>query len=369
MGRQRRRLTWRERQLKAVLRSRTAPYRLVQRARMVHLRVFERRSWAEVARRTGACVNTVKLWVRRWRDDRRVAALDDRPRTGRPRTISLRAEAEVLSIACRRPGELGRLEGVWRQVDIASEATARGCPLSRSTVQRILDTAEVKPHKERYYLFTKKDRPQYEARRDAITDLYQRVFPPDEILVCIDEKTGIQAIGLPKNYPHGGRRAAGKGYPARIDPHYCRHGRRSLVAAVHPGSGQLLHAEVYPPKGFKSAQMIAFLQAMAKKYPHIRRFHVVWDNGSTHTSKDTQAFLRSEEGQRFRVECTPAHASWLNLCENFFSRFSRRYLRGQRYASVDALDAHLRAAVADYGRWAKPLKWTYNPRREAAAAA
>lgn len=369
MRRQRRRRPQRERKLEAVLRSRTAPYRLVQRARMVKLRVFEQRSWADVARRTGACINTVKLWVGRWRADRRLAALDDRPRTGRPPTVSLRAEAEVLSLACRRPGEVGRLEGVWRQTDLAHEAAARGYPVSRSTVQRILDTAEVKPHKERYYLFTKKDRPQYEARRDAIADLYQAALPPDEIVVCIDEKTGIQAIGLPKNYPHGGRRAAGTGYPARIDPHYCRHGRRSLVAAVHPGSGQLLHADIYPPTGFKSAQMVAFLRALAKKSPHIRRFHLVWDNGSTHTSKETKAFLRSAEGQRFAVRCTPAHASWLNLCENFFSRFSRRYLHGQRYVSVEALEAHLRAAVDEYGTWATPLTWTYNPRRQAAVAA
>ena len=361
--------TKRQRKLEDLLRSRTAPYRLVQRAQMVKLRVYEGLGWAKVARRTGASVNTVKTWVERWKADRRVASLEDQKRSGRPPAVFKQAEAVVLSIACRRPGELGRLEGMWRQIDIAFEAQKQGIKTSRSTVQRILARAEVQPHKERYYLFTKKDRPDYEARRDAINDLYQRDLPPDEVVVCIDEKTGIQALGLPRGYPHGGRRAGGKGYPARIDQHYRRHGSRSLVAAVTPATGKLLHAAVYPPKGFKSRHMVAFLKELLAKCPHIRRFHIVWDNGSTHVSKETRAFLRSEEGQRLVVLYTPAHASWLNLCENFFSRFSRRYLHRQRYDSLESLESHLLAALEDYPRWAEPMEWTYNPRREAARAA
>jgi len=366
MSAQSRRPSKRERKLHEVVRSRVSPAGLVRRARMVVERLFERRGWAEVARRNRASVNTVKTWVLRWKEDRRVQSLHDRPRSGRPPTVSMSAEAVVLSIACRRPSELGRLEGMWRQVDIAEEATKAGSSVSRSTVQRILARAEVKPHKERYYLFTKKDRPDYEARRDAIADVYQRDLPDGEVVVCIDEKTGIQALGLPKGYPHGGRRGAGKGCPARIDQHYRRHGSRSLVAAVNPTDGKLLYSAVYPPRGFKSLQMVEFLEALAKNNPHIRRFHVVWDNGSTHVSKETKRFLSSEAGARFSLYYTPAHASWLNLCENFFSRFSRRYLRGQRYDSVEHLEAHLLAALVDYQRWARRMEWTYNPAREAA---
>ena len=112
--------------------------------------------------------------------------------------------------------------------------------------------------------------------------------------------------------------------------------------------------------------MVAFLEELARKHPHIRRFHVVWDNGSTHVSKETKRLLRSTARARFIVLYTPAHASWLNLCENFFSRFSRRYLHGQRYDSVEALELHLLAALADYERWARRIEWTYNPAREAA---
>jgi transposase len=361
------RLTKRLTRLDRLVRSQTAEHRLVQRARIVLLRVYHRLSIAEVARVVGVCRNTVKRWEARWRADRRIASLEDHERSGRPPVILVRAQAVVLSIACRRPEELGRLEGTFRQQDIAEEAAKRGVVVSRPTVQRILARAEVKPHKERYYLFTKKERPDYEARRDAICDAYQRDLPDDEMLVCIDEKTGIQAIGLPEGLPHGGRRAGGNGSPGRIDQHYVRHGSRSLVAAVRPDTGKLVHSAVYPPKGFKSDQMVEFLEALAAKHPNIRVFHVIWDNGATHVSKATKAFLASTPvGQRFTVLYTPAHASWLDLCENFFSRFSRRYLRGKRYDSVEALEKHLDAALDDYQGWASPMAWTYNPRRKAA---
>jgi len=253
------------------------------------------------------------------------------------------------------------------QAIIAEEAAKQGVMLSRSSVQRIMALAEVKPHRERYYLFTVKDRPEYIARRDAICAAYTRDYPDDEILVCMDEKTGIQALGLPKKLPYGGRRTAAPGIPARIDQHYVRHGSRSLVVAVSPTSGKLVHSAVYPPKGFKSADAIEFLRGLAAAVPDARVIHIVWDNGSTHTSRLMKAFLASEEGSRFQVLYTPPHASWLDLAENFFSRFSRRYLHGKRYDSVEHLEAHLAAALADYQGVARPMRWTYAPQERAAA--
>ncbi|NOY24753.1 MAG: IS630 family transposase, partial [Oligoflexia bacterium] len=131
------------------------------------------------------------------------------------------------------------------------------------------------------------------------------------MLVCIDEKTGIQALGLPKKLPYGGRRAAAPGIPARIDQHYVRHGSRSLVVAVRPDTGRLAHCGVFPSRGFKSAEMIQFLRELAEGLPHARVIHIIWDNGPTHASRATKAFLASEEGRRFRVLYTPPHASWL----------------------------------------------------------
>jgi transposase len=350
-----------------LVRGQATAHRLVIRARIVLMRVFEGQSVSATARAVGVERATVRTWEARYRQERSVQALEDRKRTGRPARVGAREQATVLGLACQRPEDLGRLEGRMTQAILVEEAARQAASMSRSTVQRILSRAEVKPYRERYYLFTIKDRPDYFARRDAICAAYVRVYAPDEVLLCLDEKTGIQALGLPKGLPRGGRRAAAPGQPARIDPHYVRHGSRTLVAAVRPDNGQLVHSAVFPSRGYRSAEAIQFLRDTASALPHARIIHLVWDNGPTHVSAAMKAFLASEEGQRFRVLYTPPHASWLDLAENFFSRFSRRYLRGKRYTSLAHLDAHLAAALLDYNRRARPMRWTYNPAHRAAA--
>jgi hypothetical protein len=210
-------------------------------------------------------------------------------------------------------------------------------------------------------LFTDKSDPEYLARRDAICALYTRELPDDEVVVCLDEKTGVQALGLPPGLPHGGRRAAARGRPELVDHHYVRHGSRTLVAAVRPDTGKLVTAEVFPARGYDSHDTVAMLQSILSVLPDMRRIHLIWDNGPTHRSTRTQEFLASPEAQQFAVLYTPCHASWLNLAENFLSRFSRRYLRHRRHASLDAFDEHLYACIEDYANWARGMSWSYNP--------
>jgi len=356
-----------KRKLRKLIDSEKAEVRLVRRARIVWLRFVLRLSVSATAHDLDITRPTVRLWASRYATGRSLLALRDASRTGRPARLGTREQAVVLSIACRRPEELGRLEGRMFQSVIVEEAEREGVTLSRSSVQRILAGAEVQPHRERYYLFTNKERPDYAARRDAICEAYLRDYRDDELLVCMDEKTGIQALGLPVGLPHGGRRAPTSGIPGRIDQHYVRHGSQTLVVAVHPNTGELLLGRTYPSRGYKTDETVEFLRELARTLPNMRRIHLVWDNGSTHISKQMKRFLASDEGQRFRALYTPAHASWLNLAENFFSRFSRRYLAGRRYESLKALDDHLHATMDDYPRIARPMRWTYNPAQRKAA--
>jgi transposase len=298
--------------ISAISRRKTVQARLVARAKIVVGVVFEGRSIAEMARELGTTRATIRFWARRFRENGTIEALDDHHRTGRPARLGTREQAVVLGLACQRPEDLGRIEGRMTQPIIVEEATKQGLKLSRSSVQRIMALAEVKPYRERYYLFTVKDRPEYIARRDAICDAYTREYPKDEVLICIDEKTGIQALGLPKKLPHGGRRPAAPGLPARIDQHYVRHGARTLVIAVLPNTGRLAHSAVFPSRGFKSTEAIQFLRDIAVTLPKTRVIHVIWDNGPTHTSKVMKSFLASDEGQRFHVLYTPPHASWVS---------------------------------------------------------
>ena len=353
------------REVRTLARRGSAPARLVLRARMVVAVVFDDRSISEVAGGLGCARDTVRLWTGRYRASGTVEALEDHMRTGRPARLTCKDQAVVLSVACQRPQDFGRCEGKMTQQMIAEEATRQGTALKRSSVQRILSAAEVRPHREAYYLFTRKDDPDYVPRRDAICDIYTRTLPPDELVVCMDEKSGVQVLGFPKRTPRGGRMPAGYGQPARIEQHYNRHGTRTFVGAVRPDTGKLVAAGVYAAKTYKTAQTIDLLRAMRRALPDIRLIHLVWDNGSTHRSAEMRAFLASEEGMVFHVLYTPTHASWLNLAENLLSRFSRRYLHGKRWTGLEAFDADMAVCIDAYATVAKPMRWRYNPREQA----
>lgn len=352
-------------ELRRLARGRQTSASLVLRARIVLRVVYEGQSISATARALGVVRDTVREWVTRFRDYPSVDTLHDRVRTGRPPRITLRDQAVVLSLACQQPADLGRCEARMFHSVIQQEAAKCGLVLSRSSVQRILANAEVRPHREAYYLFTRKDDPEYVRRRDAICDLYTRSLPLGEIVVCFDEKTGVQVLGVPAKTPHNGWQSAAPGRAARREQHYRRHGARTVVGAVVPSTGRLVAQGVFASGCYKTAETIEIFRQMRRNLPEMNRIHVVMDNGSTHRSTEMKAFLASEEGKVFVVYYTPVHASWLNLAENFLSRFSRRYLHGKRWSGLEAFDADMEQCFSAYQEVAKPMRWKYNPQERA----
>lgn len=275
-----------EGEVRTLARGQATEARLVSRAAMVVAVVYDGVGIVRAARQHGVVRHTVSSWVKRFLANPGVDALQDAERSGRPPTYGDRDHAIVLTLACQRPEDVGRLEGRMTQAIIAEEAAKRGVPVSRSTVQRTMATAEVRPHKERYYLFTDKSDPQYVPRRDAICDLYTQDLPPDEVVVCFDEQTGLQALGLRRGLPHGGRRSAAHGQDPLLEHQYVRHGSRSLSAVVRPDTGELVCAEVFPSRGYDTTCAISMLETVLDVLPadRYRKVHVVMDNGPTHRS-------------------------------------------------------------------------------------
>ena len=337
----------------------------MERAAIIVHHVFEGLGTRDTARALDITRQTVAKWTQRFLADPRIESLCDALRSGRPSDYGEHDHAVILTLACQRPEDVGRLEGRMTQEIIAEEAAKQGVGVSRSTVQRVLAKAEVRPHKERYYLFTDKKHPEYVERRDAICALYTAELPDDEVVVCFDEMPGVQALGLPKRLPHDGRLPAKEGHDPKVDFQYVRHGARTISAIIRPDTGALLVGEVFPASGYDTDCAIAMLDTLLAVLPSYRRIHLVWDNHSTHRSAAMKEFLASDRAARLHPVYTPTHASWLDLAENFFSRFSRRYLRGKRYTSLAALDEHVYACFADYARVARPMRWTYNPGKAA----
>src|SRR5690349_24658702 len=88
-------------ELERLARARTAPARLVERARIV-LGAADGRPVGQIARELNVSRPTISAWVRRFNDGG-LAALEDRPRLGRPPTYDADRRAAVLAAALTDP--------------------------------------------------------------------------------------------------------------------------------------------------------------------------------------------------------------------------------------------------------------------------
>ncbi len=184
------RLTRRQRRELAKLVARTsAAHALVQRARMI-LRLASGQWPATVARAMGVSDRCVSKWRARWLATRDVRGLEDADRPGRPARISVAVKCELVEMAGDRQKGVAFRE-VWTQQSLADALLVRrGIAVSRSTVQRVLDSRGMRPHRVRQWLHSPD--PDFCPKVERVCDLY--LYPPKgSIVLCIDEKP-MQAL-------------------------------------------------------------------------------------------------------------------------------------------------------------------------------
>jgi transposase len=346
-----------EAMLRRLAGSRTAPVREVERAKVL-LGYAQGIPIADLARRIGVSRPAIYACI-----DKALAAgvqtgLKDAYHRPHEPEISDEARAWVVSIACTKPVEHGLAAELWSISGlarfVAAHAEAAGFPrlahAGKSTVWRILDEVDIKPHKIAYYLERRDpdfDRKMHEVLmvyRDVSIQATGAVDPdrPDPVYtVSVDEKPGVQALGLtaPGLPPVPGKaRAIGRDYE------YVRHGTVSILAGIDLHSGHI-HAAVEDRQ--RSLEFIGLLRRLNAYYPPEAIIRVVLDNHSAHISKETRAYLATRSG-RFEYVHTPKHGSWLNLIECAFSKMARTFLRHIRVDSVDELKARILAGIAEF---------------------
>jgi transposase len=353
--------------LKELAGSRTAPLREVERAKVL-VGYAEGGSITQLQREIGVSRPMIYKCIDK--------ALSAGVRTGlkdayhRPHEpqIGDQAKAWVVSIACTKPKDHGLAAELWSISAlarfVAEGAQRAGCPrlasAGKSTVWRILDEHEIKPHKIHYYL-EKRD-PEFDRKMQEVLLVYRDVSiyasgavhdaRPDPIYtVSVDEKPGVQAIGLtapdlpPVPRAHGAR---GRDYE------YIRRGTVSILAGIDLHSGHIL-ANVQDRH--RSAEFIELLKRFDAYYPPEAIIRVVLDNHSAHISQQTMAYLATRPG-RFEYVHTPKHGSWLNLIECVFSKMARTFLRHMRVDSVDELKARILKGIDEFN--ASPVVFRWN---------
>jgi len=123
----------------------------------------------------------------RW--SRRVARL---AQTGQAsKALSGDQRVALTELACRGPSDVDRGITHWSASELrdAFVGYPGGADVSARTIGRALAEANLKPHRQRYFL-TSRD-PLFREKRRDIVSLYLRP-PPGATVLCLDEKPSIQ---------------------------------------------------------------------------------------------------------------------------------------------------------------------------------
>ena len=326
--------------------SQTGSVRDARRARLILL-AAEGLSSALIAKQLPMSEEYVALWRRRFLE-RRVAGLVDDRRPGRPRRLGHDEQIQIAALATSAKA-VDDPVATWSYLEIAEKLNAVGVAVSASQVWRILRNLDIDLTKVRGWL-NRRDDPQFWDRVRDVCGLY--LNPPEQnaLVLSVDEKTGIQA-----KRRIVADRPAGPGRARRREFEYKRDGTASLVAALDIHSGEVL---AKPIVRNDSVTFCDFLDDIDRAVAPDRKIFLILDNGSSHVSKATRAWLAAHP--RFEAHYTPVHASWVNQVELFFSILQRKVIRNGNFQNRQDLIDKLLRFIADYDQTAKPFAWTYS---------
>ncbi|GAB1476444.1 IS630-like element ISMsm5 family transposase [Bacillota bacterium] len=356
--------------LRKIANSRTEEARRVQRANILLLS-SEKVTQTKIAETVGLSRPSVILCLKKYLEAGWEYALSDSSRPGRPAIISDETNMWVRNIACQKPGNFGYPQELWTisklQKHIQKTCEEAGHPelkdVAKSKVWSILNSAEIKPHRIRYYL-ERRD-PEFESKMHDVLLVYKQVelmfdangnivWPDGErktVTLSYDEKPGIQAIA---NVADDLLPTQTHGFIAR-DSEYKRLGTVSLLAGI-----DLLTGKIIPriSDTHKSADFVAFLKVLDKEYDQSDKIRIILDNHSIRTSKETRQYLATVP-DRFEFVFTPTHGSWLNLIESFFGKLARVCLRGIRVKSKEELIERIYRYIDEVNDDPIVYHWTY----------
>ena len=356
--------------LKLQTRARTIQAQTVTRARILLLRA-DSVSIDAIADKVGLNRCSVMLCLKKFKEGGIENALFDAPGRGRNAEITDEEKAWIINIACQKPIDFGYAAETWTYEKLTSHinktAEAAGytrlSTIHKSTVNTILDEADIKPHKITYYCENRD--PDFDSKMHNVLLVYKQLemqFDESGKLIIsedtpihvlsYDEKPGIQAIATTSDdlMPDEKHSTINRDYE------YTRLGTLSLLAAIDLQTG-----EAIPLVRDKHSSMeyIEFLKLLDDKYPKGDKLRIVLDNLKVHTSEATRKYLATVPG-RFEFVFTPKHGSWLNMVEGFFSKMTRQMLRGIRVKSKEELTNRIYRYFAEINEEPIVFHWKYN---------
>lgn len=309
---------------------------LVQRARIVLL-ASQGLANARIAAEVGTTTTSVWKWRKRYAQAG-LAGLDDAPRSGRPKQVD---DERIIAATLRPPP---KKYGVTHW---SSRLLAEHLGIGNATVARAWRTYGVQPWRSETFKFSTD--PELVGKVTDVVGLY--LAPPENaIVLCVDEKSQIQA--LDRTAPMLPMR---RGDVEKRTHDYKRHGTTTLFAALEIATGHVTAA--VKPK-HRRQEFLSFLRQLDRAYPD-QDLHLVMDNYATHKTPDVKDWLAKHP--RFHVHFTPTSGSWLNLVEVWFGIIDRQAIRRGVFTSVKDLNAKIRQFITGWNNRKHPFVWTKTP--------
>lgn len=335
--------------LETQTKARTIQAQTVARARILLLKA-DGYSIEAIADKVDMNRKSVMLCINKFNEGGIENALFDAPGRGRNAEITDDEKAWIINIACQKPVDLGYSAEVWTRAlltkhinKFAEEAGhTRLSTISQSKVRTILEEADIKPNKIKYYCENRD--PDFDRKMHNVLLVYKQLslqfdengellpFGDDDQIIHVlsyDEKPGIQAIATTSDdlLPDDNHSTISRDYE------YKRLGTISLLTGIDLQTGEAIPLV---KESHNSNDYVEFLKLLDNKYPKEEKIRLVLDNLKVHSSVETRKYLATVP-ERFEFVFTPKQGSWLNLVEGFFSKMTRQMLKGIRVKTKDEL--------------------------------
>src|SRR5437868_9986530 len=222
-------------------------------------------------------------------------------------------------------------------------AKAQG--VSHSTVNRLWQLHNLKPHLSRTFKLSRDSK--FIEKLTDVVGLY--LNPPQKaIVLCVDEKTQIQA--LDRTQPSSPLK---KGRCGTMTHDYKRNGTTTLFAALNVAEGKLIGTCM--PR-HRHQEWIKFLKQIDEQTPAELDLHLIADNYSTHKHPKVKNWLKRHP--RFHIHFIPTSSSWLNLVERWFREITDKRIRRGVFRSVPELIEAIMAYIAAHNQDPQSFRWT-----------
>jgi len=330
-------------------------------------------------------ISTVNRWTERAESDmglKELKELKDKPRPGRSLVYDEAVRHRAVAFYCQTTPlpETGRWTLRWAERHLETNPEPVGASLHRSTICRILNSQNLKPHRRKYFLQITD--PDFFPKMEHLLEVYKT---RKKNLFCFDECTGIQVLLriAPDVHPEMSEKEK------RVwleEFEYIRNGTVDLFAFLDVGTGKV-NVECKPDHT-KETFLSVFEQhlesaSVSRDQDCDERIDYIMDNLASHysyefcelvakfsdipcpdesqleTGEQRRKWLQSEE-KRIVVHFTPFHGSWLNMVEIWFGILAAKCLK-ESYANPDELIQAIYSLAEIWNtKFAHPFKSKYD---------